>query len=347
VECTERRDAWVDSAGSAPRRAPATKGVAAKADHIFTPPTRSSALALAVLMGMGIVCGYAALHDHDELARLGELQRDEEQIIEHNQARNLLIQQLAKDRGGKIAHLRGYAEEIDGLAKSEDRPAAVVIFTPADSNAKPEVAALPDLRRRIETQLHQMESWSPPPLLASHADMRFSAAELHGSRVPAAAMLVAAIVSLALWSTISLRNLPALRADCAVSPSRAAVSWLAPPANFYLPFVIMRDLWQGSDPTSLANPQRLRLPVISMWWLGWLAAGCGFAYATWRMFAAKGIFSMTESTRIAMYADAGLAAAALVTFVIVAATTWNQSRRIGLVENLEAQIGPRATFRPA
>ena len=109
----------------------------------------------------------------------------------------------------------------------------------------------------------------------------------------------------------------------------------------------MRDLWQGSDPTSLANPQRLRLPVISMWWLGWLAAGCGFAYATWRMFAAKGIFSMTESTRIAMYADAGLAAAALVTFVIVAATTWNQSRRIGLVENLEAQIGPRATFRPA
>ena len=41
---------------------------------------------------------------------------------------------------------------------------------------------------------------------------------------------------------------------------------------------------------------------------------------------------MTESTHLALYADAGLAAVAAVTFVIVAATTWNQSRRISLVE---------------
>jgi hypothetical protein len=35
----------------------------------------------------------------------------------------------------------------------------------------------------------------------------------------------------------------------------------------------------------------------------------------------------------------------VVTFVVVAVASWNQSRRIALVENMEAQLGPRGAWQ--
>jgi hypothetical protein len=63
------------------------------------------------------------------------------------------------------------------------------------------------------------------------------------------------------------------------------------------------------------------------------------------MAAAVGVFMMSEAARYAIYADAGVGGLAVVTFVVVAVASWNQSRRIALVENMEAQLGPRGAWQ--
>ncbi len=329
--------------GSSPR--PASTKAGAKAtlqESVFITPTKATAFALSSLMALGIVAAFSIQRDLAETDRLGALDQDEQRIAEHNYTRSLLIQHLTKGRGGKIAHLRGYAERLDELSS---QPQAVVIFTPADPRAKAETMALPELRRRIEDDLDQIEAWTPPPLLNGHADMRFTPAELRGSRLPAGAALAAALAAMIVWSALSLRNLPALRGTSYFKPARVPLCWLAPVANLYLPFVIMRDIWSGSDPVGLTRPEGLRLPVIGLWWLTFLGAIGMFGYAIFRMAAATGVFMMSEAARYALYADAGVGGLAAVTFVVVAATSWNQSRRIALVESMEAQLGPRGAWQ--
>jgi hypothetical protein len=326
-----------------PRPAPAKPGAKAPVkDTVFIAPTKATAFALSSLMALGIVAGFGIQRDMAETDRLGALEQDEHRIAEHNYTRNLLIEHLAKGRGGKIAHLRGYAERLDELAAE---PKSVVIFTPADPQAKAEAAALPELRRRIEKDIEQIESWTPPPLLKSHTDAQFTPAEFRDSRLPTGGMLAVVLAALIVWSALSLRNLPALRGAASFKPAWVPLCWLTPVANLYLPLVVMRDIWSGSDPVGLLRPEGLRLPVMGMWWLTFLGAVGMFGYAAFRMAAAAGIFMMNEAARFAMYADAGVLGLAAVTFVIVAAASWNQSRRIALVENMEAQIGPRGPWQ--
>ena len=309
---------------------------------VFITPTKATAFALSSLMALGIVAGFSIQRDLAEMDRLGALEQDEHKIAEHNYTRSLLIQHLAKGRDGKIAHLRGYAERLDELATE---PKSVVIFTPADPRAKAEAIALPELRRRIEDDIEKIEAWTPPPLLKSHADARFTGAELQDSRLPAGATLAVVLAAMIVWSALSLRNLPALRGAASIKPAFVPLCWLAPLANLYLPFVAMRDIWYGSDPVGLTRPDGLRLPVISMWWLAFLGAIGMFGYAVFRMAAAAGILMMSEAASLALYADAGVLGLAAVTFMVVAAASWNQSRRIALVENMEAQFGPRSAWQ--
>jgi hypothetical protein len=329
--------------GSSPAPASGKAGdKAAARQAVFITPTKATALALSSLMGLCIVAAFGIQRDLAETDRLDALEQDEHRIAEHNYTRSLLIQHLAKGRDGKIAHLRGYAERLDELA---GEPKSVVIFTPADPQAKAEAIALPELRRRIEDDIEKIESWTPPPLLKGHADMRFTPAELRDSRLPVAGTLAAALAAMIVWSALSLRNLPALRGKTCLRPALVPLCWLAPVANIYLPFVVMRDIWSGSDPVGLTRPEGLRLPVIGLWWLTFLGAIGMFGYAAFRMVAAPGVFMMSDAARYALYADASILGMAAATFVVVAAASWNQSRRIALVHNMEAQLGPRGVWQ--
>ncbi len=329
--------------GSSPRSA-AIKAVVKEAakESFFIAPSKATAFALSSLMALGIVAGFSIQRDLAEMDRLRALEQDQQRIAEHNYTRSLLIQHLAKGRGGKIAHLRGYAEQLDEFSS---QPQAVVIFTPANSRAKAETMALPDLRRRIEDDIEQIEAWTPPPLLKGHADMRFTTADLQDSRMPAGAVLAVVLAAMIIWSALALRNLPALRAAACFKPVSVPLCWLSPGANLYLPFVVMRDIWYGSDPVGLTRPDGLRLPVIGMWWLTLLGAIGMFGYAIFRMAQAVGVAMMSDAAQYTLYADAGIGALAVVTFVVVAAASWNQSRRIALVENMEAQLGPRGAWQ--
>lgn len=330
--------------GGSPRPASAKSEAKTEVeDSVFITPTKAVAFALSALMALGIVSIYSLRRDMVEMDRIAELERLEHKITDHNHTRSLLIQHLARDSGGKLAHLRGYAEQIDEF---QPRAQAVVIFTPVGDQAKPEALALPELRQRIARDIENIEGWTPPPLLKDHQDMRYTMAELRGSRLPLGAVLVIVIVAVIIWSSLSMRNLPALHAPAGCfRPSRVPLCWLAPVANLYLPCAIMRDIWYGSEPTSLTHPDGLRLPVIGLWWLTFLGAIGMYGYAVFRMATAVGVFMIGEAGRWVLYADITVLAMAASTFVMVAAASWNQSRRIALVETMEAQLGPRGAWQ--
>lgn len=331
------------AAGDAPM--PVTVKLAPKTaveDSVFITPTKAVAFALSALMALMVVGIFSVRRDMTEMSRLGDLAWQEHKIADHNYTRNLLIQHLARDRDGKLAHLRDYAEQIDEF---QARPQAVVIFTPEGDQAKPETLALPALRRRIERDIENIEGWTPPPLLTDHHEMRYTTAEIQVSRLPLGATLLLVIVAVIIWSTLSMRNLPALHAPAmCFKPSRVPLCWLAPVANLYLPCAIMRDIWYGSEPTGLTDPEGLRLPVIGLWWLTFLGAIGMFGYGVFRMATAVGVFMIGETARWILYADITVLAMAASTFVMVAAASWNQSRRIALVETMEAQLGPRRAW---
>ncbi len=325
---------------------PASAKAAAKtevADSVFITPTKAVAFALSSLMALGIVAAYCVRKDMAELGRFAELERIEHNIADHNHTRSLLIQHLARDRDGKLAHLRDHAEVLDGFQR---RTQTVVIFTPDGEGDKSEAQALPELRRRIERDLENIEGWTPPPLLKDHDDMRYTMADLKVSRLPLGVMLAMVVVAMVIWSSLSMRNLPALQAPAGCfRPSRVPLCWLAPVANLYLPCAIVRDIWYGSEPTGLTNPDGLRLPVIGLWWLTFLGAIGMSGYAIYRMVTAVGVFMIGQAGKWILYADVTVLAMAATTFLIVAAASWNQSRRIAMVETMEAQLGPRRAWQ--
>lgn len=312
-------------------------------DAVFAMPTKSVAFALSCLMALGIIGIYSVRQDMAQISRFAELERVEHDIADHNHTRNLLIAHLARDRDGKLAHLRDHAEVLDGFGR---RSQPVVIFTPDDKSEKPEAQVLPDLRRRIERDIEKIEGWTPPPLLQDHHDMRYTTASLKANRLPLTVMLAGVVVAMVIWSSLSMRNLPALHAPAGCfRPSRVPLCWLAPVANLYLPCAIMRDIWYGSEPTGLTCPEGLRLPVIGLWWMTFLGAIGMSGYAIYRMMTAVGVFMIGQAWEWIFYADVTVLAMAASTFVLVAAASWNQSRRIAMVETMEAQLGPRRAWR--
>jgi len=333
------------ASGASPRPASAKSADNAEVTDgsVFTMPTKAVAFALSSLMALGIVAVYCVRQDVREIGRFAELARIEHNIADHNHTRNLLITPLARDRDGKLANLRDHAEVLDGF---QQRPQAVVIFTPDGKPGKPEAQVLPELRRRIERDLKNIEGWTPPPLLQDHHDMRFAMADLKASRLPLNGMLALVVVAMVIWSSLVMRNLPALRAPAGCfRPSRVPLCWLAPVANLYLPCAIMRDIWYGSEPTGLTYPEGLRLPVIGLWWLTFLGAIGMSGYAIYRMVTAVGVFMIGQAWKWSLYADVTILAMTASTFVIVAAASWNQSRRMAMVETMEAQLGPRRAWR--
>ncbi len=326
-------------AGPVPKRESPGPGAAiGSAESVFSIPTKATAFVLASLMALGIICAFHLRWDMAEMDRVAQLARLEHKIADHNQTRNLLIQHLASGREGKLAHLRSCAGQLDQF---QARPRAVVIFTPEEEGAMPETAALPELRQRIERDIENIESWTPPPLLKSHQDMRYATAEIRAGRLPVGLALAAVVAAMILWSSASLRNLPALGASpgCFKS-SRVWLCWLAPVANLYLPCAVTRNIWYGSDPGGLTHPDGLRLPMVGLWWLTFIGAIGVFGYAVYLMATAVGVFMIGEAARWVFYANVTALAMAVSTFLLVAAATWNQSRRVAMVEATEAQLGP-------
>jgi hypothetical protein len=301
----------------------------------FRPLEKPAAVAVVLLAGLVVAAGYAVRCDLGGLDGFLELQKQNRFIREHNHARSVLIQHLLKARGGRLARLKGYAQWMD-----QKQQQGVVVFTSQDGQsitqtippADEEQVELGDLRERVASDIEAIEKWTPPALLPGHDDLGFDTGELLISRLPVALGYACALVGLILWSTCAYRNLVVLQAPpTSFHWRKVPLLWIAPLANLFLPCAVMGEIWHGSDPGKLRNRGSLRLPVIGFWWPLVLTGLALVAVGVYRMTTAIGIDTMVDATRWALYADLGAILVGLITLALVAAGSWNQSRRYKLV----------------
>ncbi len=90
-------------------------------------------------------------------------------------------------------------------------------------------------------------------------------------------LLTAAV--LITWMYRCHQNLTALgHATLDSKPIWVVVCWFVPIMNLFCPYQVMQEIWWRSDPNATdAEPDR-STPLVTSWWLTWLAA---IALATW------------------------------------------------------------------
>ena len=310
----------------------------------FRRADRMAALVLIAMVALVVSGSYALRADLRELSSLQTLADQNEAIREYNHNRNVLVQHLARGRGGEAARLRSYAAWMD-----QKTDQGVILFTP---NGPPMTVQntvrvdLGDLRRKVEDDIETVVSWTPPPLVAGYDDLRFTTAELLGSRMPTGGLMLLVLVGLVAWSALAYENLSLLEAPVGWTRGRmVCLLWLVPLVNLYMPWQIVSDIWRGSDPRTLRHPKTFHLPVVGLWWIMLLGTLGLAAYGTFRMADALGIATMVHATRFGLYADVAAILTGVVTGGIVAAATWNQSRRRHLVRTMQEQLGPSSVWR--
>lgn len=111
-----------------------------------------------------------------------------------------------------------------------------------------------------------------PDTLGTHWGELETARRIHGL-----AWLVTAIVFL-VWIHCTYRNLPVLGAtDLAFTPRAAVSAFLVPVLNVIVPVRVVRELWNGSDPTqgrppTVAPGAAPASPWVIWWWGVFLAS---------------------------------------------------------------------------
>ena len=311
----------------------------------FVPLDRVAGLAILAL-GALIVAGAFAIHyDLRSLSALDRLNKQNHSIQQHNQARNTLVDHLARTRAARLAELNGYVTWLDKSQKQ-----GVIVFVP-DGNGQPietqvGTVDLGGLRKKVDKDIAALEHWDPPPPLSGYNDMRFQTAELLGSRLPVLVGFAVAGLSLVLWSSLAYRNLPSLAVEStAFRLWQVPAWWLIPGLNFFLPCAVMGEIWHGSNPRKLRNPGGVRVPMVGFWWTAVLGGAALTAVSVYLMSHAVGIALMVQATRFAAYADVAAIVVGVVTIALIAAGSVNQLRRRKLVETVEAELGMPGKWR--
>jgi hypothetical protein len=93
--------------------------------------------------------------------------------------------------------------------------------------------------------------------------------------------VICGIVTLLIWMYRAYRNLgPLLARNLDYSAGWAIGAWFIPLVNFVLPFIIMREIWNGSDPkieenNKFTRDQACTPDILVTWWLSFLISNVG------------------------------------------------------------------------
>jgi hypothetical protein len=96
-----------------------------------------------------------------------------------------------------------------------------------------------------------------------------------GALVLSNAFQFAAAVAVAIWIQRAYANLAHLDAARSYSPAAAAAYFLIPGANLLVPHAVLRDLWRGSESTTVktvTRPPSRPINVVTLWWYLFIAS---------------------------------------------------------------------------
>ncbi|HKZ82807.1 MAG TPA: DUF4328 domain-containing protein [Anaerolineae bacterium] len=146
-------------------------------------------------------------------------------------------------------------------------------------------------------------------------------------------VFIATAILFLLWIHRVHRNLPALGArGMRYSPGWAVASFFIPYASLALPYLVVREIWQATDPdTDTADAAVWKKlptsPVIKLWWACWLVSGVA------GMFVALSASNVTTASQLLVASQTMLAAslvtipAAVFTIAVVRAIDRRQEER--------------------
>ena len=82
-------------------------------------------------------------------------------------------------------------------------------------------------------------------------------------------VLVATAVLTIIWMFRIAKNLQAMGRVATWKPGWAIAGWFVPPLVLYVvPFLMLRDLWKGSDPDTTHDWRSNRVsPIVTIWWI--------------------------------------------------------------------------------
>jgi hypothetical protein len=175
-------------------------------------------------------------------------------------------------------------------------------------------------------------------LLVAAATLAYQA-YLNGVSIPGLLILALAAVTSLTWLQRAYRNLAALGvAETRDSPASAVAWFLIPLANWFLPYSVLRDLYQlsdRSDPHGLSQSQPW---LIRLWWLFW-AAPPAASLISLLVFERPGVGTASAGADALLSFDlASLAiASVLAAIIIIRVTALQQAGQRMLKE--EADVG--------
>lgn len=306
---------------------------------------RPAAVALLLLTGLVLAAAYALQCDRRGGDALEALAEQNDAIHEHNRSRNILVEHLAKRQAGRLARLKNLAEWMDRRQRE-----GMAVVVPGEDGGPEQKGFVKvdfgDVRRHINTDIAELEEWSPPPPVDGYDSLTFGVSDIVANRLPVGLAGAAVLAAVMFWCFCAYRNLPALGAGpTSFRPVAAAALWLAPLANLFVPCAVMGEMWHGSDPGKLQRPNGLRLPLVGFWWLSVLAAGVLLALGAYRMVTAAGAAGMADSMHFAAYGDGAAAGVAVVTALLVWIVSYNQSRRRRLLSQMSTATQRLAAWR--
>jgi len=174
------------------------------------------------------------------------------------------------------------------------------------------VAAAANLAQR--SLLHRAKA---SPWTVSLADVQADEARMHTINVVALTLLAATGVAFVAWLFVEYRRVEERGGRVRHRTGWAIGGWVVPFANLYIPFMVVDDVWRDAAGEPGASDRAASIPVVPLWWAGWLGGLFLAAGASSKAEDASTLDGLLAANTLYLVRDVIAAATAVLAIVIV------------------------------
>lgn len=162
---------------------------------------------------------------------------------------------------------------------------------------------------------------------------------------------VTAIIGFLVWFRRAYRNTAGLGASgMRFRPGWAVGAWFVPFLNLWRPKQISNDIWRASDPglpREATGWQGNEVHgLVHWWWALWIVAGLSGNVSTRVYLNAETLSEQLDASAVAIIADVGFVASAVLAMLVVRAITIRQEEREEMLRTTPEPHAPPASQAP-
>ncbi len=155
------------------------------------------------------------------------------------------------------------------------------------------------------------------PWTVSMADVRADDARMHTINDVALTLLAVTGVAFVAWLFVEYRQVERRGGRVRHRTGWAIGGWVVPFANLYIPFMVVDDVWRDAAGEPGASDRTSSVPVVPLWWAGWLGGWFLAAGANAKLDNATTVDDLLAANMLYLVRDVIAAATAVLAIVIV------------------------------